>query len=102
MYESTGSIQLIPYLMAHGHRDAALQMLTGMTEVGDTPSYSWLMLNSGFNPLRNDPSFQNVVAHARPKFDETLKTLEEMQTRNELPKYLATPLSDLIKKLGRS
>src|SRR6185436_7558144 len=37
-----GSVRLIPYLVQHGQKDAGLQMLSGMTSVGDLPSYSML------------------------------------------------------------
>ena len=50
-----------------GEKDLALEQLATAAHVPGTLSYGWLKLLPFWDPLRGDPSFEQIVASLAPK-----------------------------------
>jgi hypothetical protein len=87
---------LIPYLIEQGKTKLALQLLTRMTELGDVPSYDWLLLERRFDAVRADASFEAVKVRSRAQLDQLRDRLAQAQTRGELPAYLEAALAKTV------
>ena len=60
----------------------------------------YLLYEPDFQPLRGDPRFAKVLTASRDGAAKIARILEQARARGELPKYLETPLDDLLRLLN--
>lgn len=95
-----GTQFVCPALAVLGRRDEAIRILLRGVEMGVTPPYDFLLLEPGFQPLRNDSRFAKVVTASRDGAAKIARLLQQARGRGELPKYLGQPLDDFVKLLA--
>jgi len=90
---------LLPFLVRQGQTETALHILDRDLEAGFIPIYDSLVLSPRLEPLQRDERFKPILEKFREDFVDTMKVLEKVRSRGELPKYLEKPFADLLKKL---
>ncbi len=99
-YLERASIVLAPWLAHVGRRDDALRILLRSVELGNVPTYDWLVSEPDIQLLRADPRFAKVLNTSRNGAAMVARILGQARARGELPKYLETPLDELLKLLN--
>jgi len=89
-----------PALARLGKTDDAIRILEKSVGFGVAPAYDWLLLDPDCQSLRGDPRFAKVLAASRDGAAMVARILEQARARGELPKYLETPLDELLKLLS--
>jgi tetratricopeptide (TPR) repeat protein len=100
-YIAAAAYSVAPGLARTLRTDDALRILLRSVELGPAPSYDFLLQEPGFRPLKSDPRFAKVLAGSRDEAARTAKILEQSRARGELPKYLETPLNELLRLLNQ-
>ena len=92
---------IIEALAANGYVEEALDVMSQFHEAGlGDPPYDWLRLSLLFDPIREDPRFQAVEAHAKENFDLMLEHLDRARDSSPLPAELEQARVDLMEQLG--
>ncbi|MFI5181266.1 MAG: protein kinase [Thermoanaerobaculia bacterium] len=94
-----GTTFVCPGLARLGRTDDSIRILLRSVEVGVPPPCDWLLLDPDIQLLRGDPRFAKVLAASRDGAAKIARILGEARTRGELPKYLETPLDELLRLL---
>jgi serine/threonine protein kinase len=91
----------IEALAANGYVEEALDVMSQLHEAGlGDPPYDWLRLSPLFDPIREDPRFQAVEAHAKENFDLMLEHLDRFREDGNWPAELEQARLDLLEQLG--
>jgi serine/threonine protein kinase/tetratricopeptide (TPR) repeat protein len=91
-----------PALAHLGRTDDAIRILQRSVEGSLPPPYDWLLMDPDFQSLRGDRRFAKVLAASRDGAAMVARILGQSRERGELPKYLETPLDELLKLLNES
>ena len=92
---------VIEALAANGYVEEALDVMSQLHEAGlGDPPYDWLRLSPLFDPIREDPRFQAVEAHAKENFDLMLEHLDRFREDGNWPAELEQARVDLMEQLG--
>ena len=77
---------IIEALATNGYVEEALDVMSQLHEAGlGDPPYDWLRLSPLFDPIREDPRFQAVEAHAKENFDLMLEHLDRAREDGNWP-----------------
>jgi tetratricopeptide (TPR) repeat protein len=87
-------------LATNGYVEESLDVMSQLHEAGfGDPPYDWLRLSPMFDPIRDDPRFQAVEAHAKENFDLMLEQLDRARESGDWPAELEQARVDLIEQL---
>jgi tetratricopeptide (TPR) repeat protein len=86
-------------LARQGRAADAAEVLSRLTGAGSAAPYDMLAQGRDLAALRSDPRFKAALERSRPRLEETLKILEAVRARGELPQYLEKPLRELPRPL---
>ena len=92
---------IIEALATNGYVEEGLDLISQLHEAGlGDPPYDWLRLSPLFDPIRDDPRFQAVEAHAKENFDLMLEHLDRAREDGDWPAELEQARVDLMEQLG--
>ena len=92
---------IIEALAANGYVEEALDVMSQLHGEGmGDPPYDWLRLSPLFDPIREDPRFQAVEAHAKENFDLMLEHVDRAREDGDWPAELEQARVDLMEQLG--